>query len=61
MMKLLGSNKSETTKDKNGENMPNLEVMKVVLVHYNTANNCTYNTANNCTVHLLLLNHLVKY
>ena len=53
MMKLLGSNKSETSKDKNRENMPNLEVMKVVLVHYNTA--------NNCTVHLLLLNHLVKY
>ena len=53
MMKLLGSNKSETNKDKNGENMPNLEVIEVVLVHDNTA--------NNCTVHLLLLNHLVNY
>ena len=53
MMKLLGSNKSETNKDKNGENMPNLEVIEVVLVHDNTA--------NNCTIHLLLLNHLVNY
>ena len=30
-----GSNKSKTTKDKNGENVPNLEITEVVLVHSN--------------------------
>ena len=35
-MKLLGSNKFKITKDKNGENVPNLEITKVVLVHCNT-------------------------
>ena len=38
-MKLLGSTKSKTTKDKNGESSPNLEITEVVLVHCNTANN----------------------
>ena len=34
-MKLLRSNKSKITKDKNGENVPNLEITEVVLVHCN--------------------------
>ena len=34
-MKLLGSTKSKITKDKDGENVPNLEVTEVVLVKYN--------------------------
>ena len=34
-MKLLGSNKSNVTKDKNGENVPNLEIAEVVLAHCN--------------------------
>ena len=38
-MKLLGSNKSKITKDKNGENMSNLEITEVVLVHCNIVNN----------------------
>ena len=38
-MKLLGSIKSKITKDKNGENVPYLEIIDVVLVHYNIANN----------------------
>ena len=38
-MKLLGSNKSEITKDENGENVPNLEITEVVLVHCNIVNN----------------------
>ena len=38
-MKLLGSNKSKVTKDKNGENMPNLEITEVVLVHCNIVKN----------------------
>ena len=32
-MKLLGSNKSKITKDKNDENVPLLEITEVVLVH----------------------------
>ena len=38
-MKLLGSAKNKITKDKNGENMPHLEIAEVVLVHCNMANN----------------------
>ena len=38
-MKLLGSNKSKITKDKNSENMSNLEITEVVLVHCNIVNN----------------------
>ena len=32
-MKWLGSTKSKITKDKNGENVPHLEITEVVLVH----------------------------
>ena len=32
-MKLLGSTKSKINKDKNGENVPHLEITEVVLVH----------------------------
>ena len=39
MMKLLGSNKSKITKYKNGENVPNLEITEVVLVHCNIVDN----------------------
>ena len=38
-MKLIGSIKSNNTKDKNCENMPNLEITKVVLVHCNIVKN----------------------
>ena len=38
-MKLLGRNESKITKDKNGENLPNLEITEVTLVHCNIANN----------------------
>ena len=34
-MKSLGSNESKITKDKNGENVPNLEINEVVLAHCN--------------------------
>ena len=34
-MKLLGSVQNKITKDKNGENMPHLEITEVVLVHCN--------------------------
>ena len=38
-MKLNGSTKSKITKDKNGNNVPYLEVTKVVLIHCNVVNN----------------------
>ena len=37
--KLLGSTENEITKDKNGENVPNLEITDVVLVHCNIFKN----------------------
>ena len=38
-MKLLESTKSKITTDKNGENVPHLEIVELVLVHFNFANN----------------------
>ena len=38
-MKLLGSTKNKMTKDKNGENVPHLEIKEVVLVHCNMVSN----------------------
>ena len=39
-MNLIGSTKStKTTKDKNGENVPHLEIAEVVFVHCNIVNN----------------------
>ena len=38
-MKLLGSMESKITKDKNGENVPHLEAVELVLVHCNIINN----------------------
>ena len=37
--KLLGNTESKITKNKNGENVPHLETIEVVLVHYNIVNN----------------------
>ena len=37
-MKLLGSTESKITKDKNGENVPHLEFVELVLVHCNLLN-----------------------
>ena len=38
-MKRLGSTKNKTTKDKNGENVPHLEITELVLVHCDIVNN----------------------
>ena len=38
-MKLLGNTESKITKNKNGENVPHLEITEVVLVHCNMVNN----------------------
>ena len=38
-MKLLGSTESKITKDKNGENIPHLEIVELLLVHCSLVNN----------------------
>ena len=38
-MKLLGNTESKITEDKNGENVPHLEIVELVLVHCNLVNN----------------------
>ena len=38
-MKLLGSTENKITKEKNGENVPHLEITEVVLVHCDIVNN----------------------
>ena len=38
-MKLLASTESKITKDKNGENIPHLEVVELILVHCNIIKN----------------------
>ena len=38
-MKLLGGTKNKINKNENGENVPHLEITKVVLAHYNIVNN----------------------
>ena len=38
-MKLLGSNGSKITKGTNGQNLCNLKITKVILVHCNIVNN----------------------
>ena len=38
-MKLVGSTENKITKDKNGENVPHLEITEIVLVHCNIVNN----------------------
>ena len=39
IMKLLGSAESKITKDKNGENVPHLEIAELVLIYCNAVNN----------------------
>ena len=39
-MKFLGSTKIEIISDANGEDVPHLEIIEVVLVHCNIAHNC---------------------
>ena len=39
MMKLFPCTISKITKDKNGENLPHLEITEVVLVHFNNVKN----------------------
>ena len=38
-MKLLGSTKNKITEDRNGENVPQLQITEVVLAHCDIVNN----------------------
>ena len=59
-MKLLGSSKSKITKDENGEDVPNLEVVGVVLVHCNLVNN-DYQQESRILYTFVPNKHLVAY
>ena len=57
-MKLLGSPENKITKDKNGENVPHLEITEVLLVHCNMVNN-DYQQDHEYYIHLVQINLLV--
>ena len=38
-MKLLGRTERKITEDKNGENVPHLEIVELILIHCNVVNN----------------------
>ena len=59
-MKLLGSTESKITKDKNGENVPHLEIIELVLVHCNLVNNDYQQDSKYCIL-LYRTRHLVVY
>ena len=59
-MKLLESTKIKITKDKNGENVPHLEITEVVLVHCNIVNNDISKIQGYGTL-LFQINRLVVY
>ena len=60
-MKLLASTKTKITKNKNGENVPRLEVTENVLIHYNVFNDSYINKVQEFCIHLSLINSLVNY
>ena len=60
VMKLLESTKSKITKNENGENVPNLEITEVVLVHLMLLTMIISKLWESC-IHLLLINCLVNY
>ena len=59
-MKLLGSTDSKMSKDKNGENVPHLETIEVVLVHCNIANN-DHQLDSRAFIRLFQINCLLVY
>ena len=59
-MKLLGGNESNITKDKNGENVPHLEITEIVLVHCNIVSN-DYQQDSMCYIHMFQISHLIAY
>ena len=60
-MKLFRVTKNKLTKDKNGENVVNLEIIEVVLVYYNILNNDYKHDSRVLCIDLFQINHLVNY
>ena len=60
-MKLLGSTENEISKNKNGENVPHLEMTEVVLVHCVVLSTMIINKIEELCIHLFRTNHLVVY
>ena len=59
-MKLLGSTENKNTTNKNGENVPPLEVTEAVLVHCNITNN-DYQQESRVLYTFDSINHVVVY
>ena len=59
-MKLLGITERKITKDKNGENVPHLELVELILVHCNILN-IIISEVQEYYIHLFQTNHLVVY
>ena len=59
-MKLLGSTENKIAKDKNGENIPHLEITEVILVHCNIIIMIN-NKIQEYYIHLFQINLLVVY
>ena len=59
-MKVLASTKSKIYNDKNGDNVPHLEITDVILVHCNVVNNHCQEDSR-VLYSLFLINHLVNY
>ena len=57
-MKLLGSTNKDVDKDKDGEDVPKIESVEVVLVHCNLVND-SYQQASKVCLLLYLINNLV--
>ena len=56
-MKLLGSTDNKITKDKNGKNVPHLEITEVVSVHCNIV----INKIQEFFIYSFQINHLIIY
>ena len=59
-MKLLGINKSNITKDKNGKNVHSSEIVEVLFIHCNIVNNDCQQDSQ-IFIHLFLINRLVNH
>ena len=60
-MKLLESTENKITENKDGENLPHLEITEVVLVHCNIVNKYYQQYIQEFRLPLFLINHLVVY
>ena len=59
-MKLIGSTKNKITKNKDGENVPHLEITEVVLVHCNIVQ-LIFKKIQELYTRLFQINRLVFY